>query len=64
MEATVEEAARVEGKEGGEEREVGTSVYGGTKEGMEWLRCCQGRIRGAGSVLCVGGGALGTRKSS
>lgn len=64
LEATVEEAVMIEGKEG-EEREEGTSGYGGTKkEGMEWLRRCQERIRGAGSVLCVGGGALGIRKSS
>ncbi|THH06413.1 hypothetical protein EW145_g4104 [Phellinidium pouzarii] len=36
--------------------------YGGTKpEGIEWLKRCQDRIRRAGSVLCVGGGALGVQ---
>ena len=35
---------------------------GGTKqEGIKWLQRCQDRIRKAGSVLCVGGGALGIR---
>lgn len=38
--------------------------YRGTKaEGVEWLQRCQERIRKAGSVLCVGGGALGIRQS-
>ncbi|EJC99420.1 FAD/NAD-binding domain-containing protein [Fomitiporia mediterranea MF3/22] len=41
---------------GGNERKP----YGGSKqEGTQWLRRCQERIRDAGSILCVGGGALG-----
>lgn len=55
------ETACVEQANEGEKME-GKKGYGGTKEeGMAWLRRCQDRIRGASSVLCVGGGALGIR---
>lgn len=37
--------------------------YNGTKQqGIDWLKRCQKRIERAGSVLCVGGGALGIRE--
>lgn len=38
--------------------------HDGTKEkGIDWLKRCQERVKRAGSVLCVGGGALGIRES-
>ena len=38
--------------------------YDGSKpQAIEWLKRCQERITRAGSVLCVGGGALGIRES-
>lgn len=41
-----------------------TDEYHGTKaEGVAWLKRCQKRIEKAESVLVVGGGALGIRKS-
>lgn len=37
--------------------------YGGTKrEAIDWLKRCQERIKNAGSILVVGGGALGIRE--
>ncbi|KAI5116412.1 hypothetical protein M0805_000585 [Coniferiporia weirii] len=51
------------GERRGEEGEVEAETeerYTGTKrEAIAWLKRCQERIRDAGSVLCVGGGALG-----
>lgn len=43
---------------------AGEVNYDGTKEkGIDWLKRCQERVKRAGSVLCVGGGALGIRES-
>ncbi len=42
----------------------GSAIYGGTKsEGVDWMKRAQTRIEQAPSVLVVGGGALGIRKS-
>lgn len=49
---------------GGDDESVMVAPYGGTKaEGIEWMKRNQERIKKAGSVLVVGGGALGIRKS-
>lgn len=41
----------------------GAASYHGTKpEAIDWLKAKQKTIEGAGSILVVGGGALGIRK--
>ena len=46
-----------------DDESVMIAPYGGTKaEGIEWMKRNQERIKKAGSVLVVGGGALGIRE--
>jgi hypothetical protein len=45
------------------ETKTKTAPYTGTKrEATEWMRRCQERVKKVGSVLVVGGGALGIRE--